>query len=145
MYPWEPGGLAVIQTANLQRTEAEETVGTPERAAAVLTQALVNAARILGVTQARIGQALGVSGSTVSRMFDGKYRLDPRGKEWELGTLLVRMFRSLDSIVGADDTAARAWLRTDHRSLGGCPIDLIRSAEGLVRVVQYLDAARGRN
>ena len=29
-------------------------------------------------------------------------------------------------------------------ALAGRPIDLIRSTEGLVRVVQYLDAARGR-
>jgi hypothetical protein len=143
--PTGTGSLAVIQSANLQRAEVEGPVGASERAPAVLTEALVKAARILGVTQARIGQALGLSGSTVSRMFDGRYRLDPRSKEWELSTLLVRMFRSLDSIVGADDSAARAWLKTDHRSLGGAPIDLIRSAEGLVRVVQYLDAARGRN
>ncbi len=28
--------------------------------------------------------------------------------------------------------------------LGGRPIDLIRTTEGLVRAVHYLDAARGR-
>jgi len=124
---------------------APEPARDSERAPAVLTGALVRAARILGITQTRIGQALGLSGATVSRMFDGRYLLDSRSKEWELSALLVRMFRSLDSIVGADDEAARAWLKSAHDSLGGRPIDLIRSAEGLVHVVQYLDAARGRN
>ena len=132
-------------SANLRSVPAAEPGPEAARAAAVLTEAVVNAARILGITQARVAQVLGLSGSTVSRMFDGKYLLDARGKEWELSTLLVRLFRSLDSIVGADDAAAKAWLKTEHRSLGGRPVDLIRSAEGLVHVLHYLDAARGRN
>jgi hypothetical protein len=31
-----------------------------------------------------------------------------------------------------------------NQPLAGRPIELIRSTEGLVRVVQYLDSARGR-
>jgi hypothetical protein len=56
----------------------------------------------------------------------------------------VRLFRSLDAIVGSDDVAARAWLRADNRALGGVPFELIRDAAGLVRTVDYLDAARAR-
>jgi uncharacterized protein (DUF2384 family) len=52
------------------------------------------------------------------------------------------VFRSLDSIVG-DEQTARRWLNSDNRALNGKPIDLIRRTDGLVRVVQYLDASRG--
>ena len=109
----------------------------------VLTRALVRAARALELSQAKIAAALGVSTPTVSRMFADKYLLDPQRKEWELAALLVRLFRSLDSIVASDDKA-RAWLASDNRALGARPIDLLPRAEGLIRVLHYLDAARGR-
>jgi uncharacterized protein (DUF2384 family) len=42
-----------------------------------------------------------------------------------------------------DETTARKWLNSENRGLNGRPIELIRNTEGLVRVVQYLDASRG--
>jgi transcriptional regulator with XRE-family HTH domain len=110
----------------------------------VLTGAVLRASALLDVTQSRLAQILGLSPSTVSRMASGVYTLDTDKKEWELGALFVRLFRSLDALIGSNDTAARGWLHGQNHGLAGRPIDLIRSTEGLVRVVQYLDAARGR-
>jgi hypothetical protein len=110
----------------------------------VLTKAVIKAARLLEVSQSRVAQTLGVSEATVSRMFGGKYLLEPeRGKEWELAALFVRLFRSLDSILASDEKA-RAWLNGRNAALGARPIDLISRVDGLVRVLYYLDAARGR-
>jgi len=121
----------------------------PARAAAaepaqVLSGAVMRAAELLGVNQASLAQCLGLSPATVSRLARGEYLLAPERKEWELATLFVRLFRSLDSIVGSKDGIARAWLTGENLALAGRPVELIRSAEGLVRVTQYLDAARGR-
>ncbi|HEX4242275.1 MAG TPA: antitoxin Xre/MbcA/ParS toxin-binding domain-containing protein [Steroidobacteraceae bacterium] len=110
----------------------------------VMTGAVLRASGLLEVTQARLAEVLGVSPATVSRMASGAYALDEQKKEWELGALFVRLFRSLDALVGSNDAAARAWLEGENDGLAGRPIDLIGSAEGLVRVVQYLDSARGR-
>jgi uncharacterized protein (DUF2384 family) len=109
----------------------------------VLTKALVSAAKALELNQARVAATLGVSTPTVSRMFSEHYLLDPQRKEWELAALFIRVFRSLDSIVASDEKA-RAWLNSDNQALGGRPIDLLPRAEGLVRVLHYLDTARGR-
>jgi hypothetical protein len=109
----------------------------------VLTKAVVRAARALDLSQSRVAATLGVSDPTASRMFADKYFLDPGRKEWELGTLFVRLFRSLDSIVASDEKA-RAWLGGDNRALGARPIDHLARAEGMVRVLHYLDSARGR-
>ena len=111
---------------------------------AVLTGAVVRASALLEINQSQLSQILGVSAATVSRMANGAYCLDEGKKEWELGALFVRLFRSLDALIGSNDSAARAWLNGDNAGLSGRPVELIRNTEGLVRVVQYLDAARGR-
>src|SRR5574338_606785 len=112
-------------------------------AEAVLSKAVARAGERLGLSRAFLARVLGVSPATVTRLHAGSYRLDPGRKEWELALLLVRLFRSLDSIVG-DEAGARQWLASDNRALNGCPAELIASTEGLVRVVHYLDACRGR-
>jgi DNA-binding XRE family transcriptional regulator len=110
----------------------------------VLTGAVLRASALLEITQSGLAHILGLSPSTVSRMANGTYTLDDQKKEWELGALFVRLFRSLDAVIGSNDSAARAWLNGQNSALTGRPIELLRSTEGLVRVVQYLDAARGR-
>jgi transcriptional regulator with XRE-family HTH domain len=113
------------------------------REAEVLSKAVTRAAERLGVSQGRLARILGVSAASVSRLYSGRYRLDARRKEWELALLFVRAFRSLDSIVGNDE-AARAWLNSENSGLNSRPAELIDKTEGLVRVVRYLDASRGR-
>lgn len=108
----------------------------------VLTKAVARAAERLDISRALLAKILGVSPPTVTRLYNGDYKLDERRKEWEFALLFVRVFRSLDSIVGNEQTA-RQWLNSENRGLNGRPVDLIRQTEGLVRVVQYLDASRG--
>jgi len=109
-----------------------------------LAKATLRAAELLGLTQADLAPILGVSRATVSRIASGDYLLAPEQKTWELAALFVRLFRSLDALVGSNEAQARAWLDSENAGLGGIPRKLIPKAEGLVRVVQYLDAARGR-
>lgn len=117
-------------------------VPTPDKRK-VLTKAVVRAAKALALNQSKVAATLGVSDPTVSRMFADKYFLDPERKEWELGALFVRLFRALDSIVASDEKA-RAWLGSENKALGARPIDLLPRAEGMIRVLHYLDSARGR-
>jgi len=115
---------------------------SPPEAAAVLGKAVVRAGERLDLSKALLSRILGVSASTVTRLGQGQYQLDPQRKEWEFALLLVRLFRSLDSIVG-DEATARRWLASPNRALNARPVDLLPQTEGLVRVVQYLDASRG--
>jgi uncharacterized protein (DUF2384 family) len=129
---------------NALSTVPMATVPAPVSDAAVLSKAVVRAARLLGLTQRDVAAALGISEATTSRMFAGKYLLSrERAKEWELAVLLVRLFRSLDALWG-HEASARTWLTSENLALGGRPADLVRTVEGMVRVVAYLDAARGR-
>ncbi len=108
----------------------------------ILSKAVTRAAERLGISRALLAIVLGVSPATVTRLYSGQYKLDERRKEWEFALLFVRVFRSLDSIVG-DEITARMWMNSDNRGLNGKPIELIRETEGLVRVIHYLDASRG--
>ena len=111
-------------------------------APAVVTKAAVRAADRLALSNRLLAEVLGVSEATVSRMGAGTYQLVPASKPFELAVLFVRLFRSLDAIVGGDAAVARAWLRNDNTALGATPLSLIASVSGLVNVVAYLDTRR---
>jgi len=122
---------------------------TPPRAAAkaaeepaVVTKAVNRAAERLELSNRILAGVLGLSEATVSRMGSGAYQLDAGTKPFELAVLFLRLFRSLDSIVGGDTTVARAWLQNENTALGAKPITMIASVAGLVNVVAYLDARR---
>jgi len=114
-------------------------------AAGVLTKAALRAAELLEVPQRTLADIIGVSASTISRAAAANAPLDPGSKAGELARLWVRVFRSLDAIVGSNDAAARAWLTSANAAFGGArPLDRLRSAEGLIHVLHYLDSARAR-
>jgi hypothetical protein len=109
----------------------------------VLARAVAAAAARLGVRNNRLAEVIGTSAASVSRLTGGR-RIDPGSKEGELGLLFVRLYRSLDALVGGDDAQARAWLHAENVHLNGVPAERIRRVEGLIDVIQYLDGMRGR-
>jgi hypothetical protein len=109
----------------------------------VLTKATLSAATRLGLRNKQLAEIIGTSEASVSRLRSGR-ELDPKAKDGELALLFLRLYRSLDALVGGDDGKAREWLHAANDHLGGVPAERIRTIEGLVDVVQYLDAMRGR-
>lgn len=108
----------------------------------VLAKAALRAADRLGLTAKMLGAVVGLSKPTVSRLKKGEFALQRGTKPFELAILFARLYRSLDAIVGGDDTIAKAWLRNDNLALGGKPIEKIQTVPGLVDVIAYLDARR---
>jgi Protein of unknown function (DUF2384)./Helix-turn-helix. len=110
--------------------------------AAVLTKATLRAATQLGLTNKLLATVIGVSEATVSRMRSGDYTLQRGQKSFELAVLFVRLYRSLDAIVGGDDAVAGSWLKNRNTVLDAEPLALIQTVPGLMNVIQYLDARR---
>jgi len=110
--------------------------------AAVLAKATLRAAHRLNLTNKALAAVIGVSEPTVSRMLRGDYTLQPGTKPFELAVLFVRLYRSLDAIVGGDDAVAGSWLRNRNNVLDGEPLGLIQTVAGLMNVIRYLDARR---
>lgn len=112
------------------------------REALVVTKAATRAADRLGLKNNVLGRIVGLSEPTISRMRKDRYVIDPNHKSFELALLFVRLYRSLDAVVGGDETVAADWLANNNTALNGKPIDLIQSISGLISVITYLDSRR---
>jgi Antitoxin Xre/MbcA/ParS C-terminal toxin-binding domain/Antitoxin Xre-like helix-turn-helix domain len=109
----------------------------------VLAKATLSAARRLGLTNRDLAAVLGTSEASVSRMARDR-GLRSGSAEGSLALLFLRLFRSLDALTGGSEARARAWFIAPNRHVAGVPAERIRTVEGLVDVVQYLDAIRGK-
>ena len=110
----------------------------------VLTGAVGRVATLWKLTNDQLGAILGLSPATASRLRSGSFMLEPASKPFELGQYLVRLFRSLDAMMGSDDAGSMAWLRTPNLDLGGRPLDQIRTIRGLSDVTDYVDDFRAQ-
>ena len=115
---------------------------TQSREAKVVTKAAVRVAERLELSNKVLAKVLGLSEASASRMRHGSYSLQPGQKSFELAVLFIRLYRSLDAIVGGDDGVARAWLRNRNTVLDAEPIKRMQSIAGLLNVIDYLDARR---
>lgn len=120
---------------------AIEIEGQPQMGQ-VVTKAVLRAADAMGLTARRLSAVIGASEPTVSRMKAGGFVLAPESKPYELAVLLIRLFRSLDAIVGGDGRVMQQWLANPNTVLGGKPIDKLQTIAGLTDVLAYLDARR---
>jgi len=111
---------------------------------AILTKATLRSADLLGLNRGTLASVIGVSEATVSRLSSGAKTLESGTKAAELAALLVRAYRSLDALVGNSDEHRRAWMQSFNRAINAAPKDAVLTAEGLVRVVTYLDGARAQ-
>ncbi|WP_421696461.1 MbcA/ParS/Xre antitoxin family protein [Aestuariivirga sp.] len=120
-----------------------QTYETPQAdPAPVITKAVIRAAERLKVPARLLSTIIGVSEASISRMKRGDFQLAPGTKPFELAVLFVRLFRSLDAIVGGDEKVAAAWLENPNTALGQRPIEKLKTVSGLVDVIAYLDARR---
>lgn len=112
----------------------------------ILIKALIRMTERLRLSRQELAAILGLSESSLSRLFTKpRTFLDPDSKEGQFVILLLRFYRSLDTLFGGNENQCQLWLRSENKHLRGNPILLIQSIEGLVMAVQYLDAMRGKN
>jgi transcriptional regulator with XRE-family HTH domain len=109
----------------------------------VLAKAVLNASQQLGLTQTELALVLGVHRTAISRLKQ-QLSLDPTSKQGELALLLVRLARALYAVTGGDESWIRHFMQNPNQITGAIPATQIQSIQGLVTVVQFLDAIRGK-
>ncbi|MFL6768273.1 MAG: antitoxin Xre/MbcA/ParS toxin-binding domain-containing protein [Sphingomicrobium sp.] len=127
----------------METTRAKHKATIPSEAT-VLSKAVGNAAKLWGLSNETLGKVIGVSGPTASRLRAGSWQLERGTKPFELSQYFVRLFRSLDSLMGSDDKASISWLKTKNTDLDGRPVDLILTIRGLTEVTNYIDDFRAQ-
>lgn len=109
----------------------------------VLAIALNNLKDILTISSVDMSEIIGVHRNTLSRSLTNK-KIDSKSKEGECSLLLIRIYRSLFALNGGNIEAMKHWLRTHNRHIQGVPLETMKTVLGLSRVVNYLDAIRGK-
>ena len=105
----------------------------------VLSEALANAGKLLGMSQSDLGDIIGKNRTAISRG-----GIDPASKAGELALLFIRCYRALYVLVGGNVEQMRHWMQTENLHTGGVPAEQIKSVQGLTVVLAYLDAMRGK-
>ena len=115
-----------------------KTTSNTDRAT-VLGEAVLNAGAKLGLSAEEVGHIIGRNRTTIVR--NG---IDPSTPNGQLALMLVRIYRGLYTLVGGQEEDMKHWMHTRIRSLHGVPAEMIRDVAGMVRVVEYVDAIRGK-
>jgi hypothetical protein len=110
---------------------------------AIVTKAALKAKELWSLTNRQFANIIGVSEPSVSRLGSGERTINLKSKEGELSLLFLRAFRSLDSVMSGEINNQKAWLTHDNLILKGVPLQMMQKIDGLMRIVEYLDAVRG--
>jgi len=105
----------------------------------VLATAFLNAGKELGLSQSVLEVIIDRDRSSISRG-----GINPNTKSGELALMLIRVYRSLFVLMGGNSAQMKHWMKTPNVHTGGVPADQVLSIPYLVRIVEYLDAIRGK-
>lgn len=106
----------------------------------LLGKAFYNAGKWLGFTQKELANLISSSVSTLNR---GGIELDSLQGQYAIR--LIRIYRSLYVLLGGEKDNMQHWMHSHNTYLGSIPAQMIKSLDGLVNIVEYLDAMRGKN
>ena len=110
----------------------------------VLTKAVSNLAKFYSLTGKDLSKIIGISESSASRISQGTKLISPHTKEGEMALLLLRVYRSLNAMVGNNHEKAKLWLNSQNKYFSNTPIEEMKTIPGLINVLNYLDAMRGK-
>lgn len=113
-------------------------VPEPDKAG-ILAEAFTNAGRYLSMRQVDLGKIIGKDRTAISRG-----RVEPGSKSGELALLFIRCYRALYSLTGGNPRQMAHWMHTENRHTGGVPAEQVKTVQGLITVLEYLDAIRGK-
>jgi len=107
--------------------------------AQVLATAFLNAGKELGLSQSVLVEIIDRDRSSISR--NG---ISPNTNSGKLALMLIRVYRSLFVLMGGNNTHIKHWMVTQNLHTGGIPAEQVRDISYLVKIVEYLDAMRGK-
>ena len=105
----------------------------------ILAEGYLNAGKALGFKTCDLGEILGKDRTALSRN-----KLDPHSKTGEIALMFIRIYRSLFELMGGNTDQMQHWMHTRNLQTGGVPSEQLKTLVGLVTVMEYLDALKGK-
>ena len=109
-----------------------------DKRARALTDAALSAAKRLGLGSTDLASILGVAEGAVAAMRKGERAVDGVNGEAERADALVKIVARLSTLLGAEETKWRSWIRGVNATFDAKPIDLMKQRDGAARVRDYL-------
>lgn len=108
---------------------------------------MTDARRVLATATQRAGHALGLStaqtaaivGCTLTDFTNG---LDPQSEPGRRALILIRIYQSLEVLVGGDSQLLQQWMTGNNQGIQGVPSEQIQTPEGMATILSYLEAMR---
>lgn len=110
----------------------------------VLRNAVLRAAKALGIGPSPLARSLEIGQEWTSRLTQGDYFPREGSSAWKRATQLIRLHRGLHTILAGDEHAMDAWMRSPNTDLGAKPIECIVTARGLRKVTEYVESSQAR-
>ena len=101
----------------------------------------MNVGKELAISPDILGEIVGKNRSSLYRP-DG---IKANSKNGELALIFIRCYRALYVLMGGNEDAMKHWFNTENKHTGGIPLEQVTKLEGLMTVMRYLDAIRGKN
>lgn len=107
--------------------------------ASVLGEAVLNAGAKLSISQEEVGKIIGRDRTTIVRK-----GVHPTSKQGQLAMILVRIYRGLYALLDGNEEHMHHWMHTRIGTLQAVPAEMLHDVAGFVRVLEYIDAMRGK-
>lgn len=126
----------------IEELDQENNTEAALRKGKILTQAVLNAAKYLGLNDRQLSSALEISTDELCDFRLGSNQLVENTKSFIRAVYLIRVYRSIFAIMGGDELVMHQWMKSPDTALDAIPIEIISTWEGLESVINYLDARR---
>lgn len=108
---------------------------------------MTDPAVVLAGATIRSGQALGLKPDRTAAVVgcdqaDFTQGLDPQSNPGGRGLMLIRVFQSLDALLGGNQEMVLTWMNSPNDYFNVAPIELLEQAQGLDKVLGYLEAVQ---
>ncbi|GAA6136189.1 hypothetical protein NBRC116188_29790 [Oceaniserpentilla sp. 4NH20-0058] len=108
----------------------------------ILAKALIRASEALGLQKKELAEVVGVNPSQISRLQETGIKT--ASKEWEIATYVIRIARGLHALNNGDSKNTQHFMSTYNQILQATPKTEIKRLDGLLRILNFVDAFRGK-
>jgi len=107
----------------------------------VLGKAFFKLGKELNLNQKQLAAILCTTELTITKL-SVQLKIDSSSKQGERAVLFINLFRNLYDLGGGDLDWINHFLKSKNRLTGGIPIKQIETSDGLVSVLQLVEAIR---